>query len=70
LYKEHTEKFINDKADALRDEALAEIRKEWLTLHRTIALLLGAMFLVLALAYFWPEPTENLTPEEKNNNGN
>jgi hypothetical protein len=28
LYKEHTEKFINDKADALRDETLAEIRKE------------------------------------------
>jgi hypothetical protein len=69
LYKEHTEKFINDKADALRDETLAEIRKEWLTLHRTIALLLFAMFLILALAYFWPETAEGLTPEEKNNNG-
>ncbi|CAG8758051.1 19995_t:CDS:2 [Racocetra persica] len=48
FYKEHTEKFINNKADELREEAMAEIK----SLRQIVAITLLAIFGLLALAYF------------------
>jgi len=48
FYKEHSEKFINQKANEIREEA----QQELLIIRRLIALILFSCFLIITLAYF------------------